>query len=229
MPDWLWDFLRWSFSERELAFVRQVPTAVGKIFAVVTVFELIFFFLLFSWFYGERIETLRERIQSRDDQIARLKTQPTDSAKQEIDKLRSELTELREGHPYTIPQEDEVEFIQVFRSVGPYDMEIVQADDDEDRKAFALAKRLSDLFVSSGWSVKPLESHIFGREQPPGVLILVNREQGISSPAAGLLKAFLAKPNINIDARIQNFQPYEGGLHTLKIFVGPAPKHLPKR
>lgn len=148
-------------------------------------------------------------------------------AKQEIVQLRREVTELREGHPYTIPKEDEVEFVQTFLSVGPYDMEIVSADDDEDGKARALAKRLSDLFESSRWSVKPLESHVFGREAAPGIIIFVNREYGTSSPEASLLKAFLAKRDI--EARVQTFQPYEGGLHTLKIFVGPAPRYLPKR
>lgn len=103
MPDWLWDFLRWSFGERELAFMKQAPAAVGKIFAVVTVFELIAFFLLFSWFYGERLETLRERIQSRDDQIGRLKTQVAETPKDKNEVL---------SRPYTISKEDEVEFIQ---------------------------------------------------------------------------------------------------------------------
>jgi len=226
MDDFFWGILQRLFTERELALMRNAPNAVGKIAVGITVIELIFFFFLLSWFYGERIETLKERIQSKDDQIAQI-VQRQSSSPSEIEQLRRELAELREGHPYTIPQEDEVEFIQVFHSVGPYDMEIAHADDDEDGKAFALEKRLSALFVSSGWSVKPLASHIFGREQVPGVIILVNREYGTSSPEAGLLKAFLAKRNI--DARVQNFQPDTGGLHTLKIFVGPAPKHLPKR
>jgi hypothetical protein len=106
-------------------------------------------------------------------------------------------------------------------------MEIVSADDDEDGKARALAKRLSDLFELSRWSVKPLESHVFGREAAPGIIIFVNREYGTSSREASLLKALLVKQDI--DVRIQTFQPYEGDLHTLKIFVGPAPRYPPKR
>lgn len=140
----------------------------------------------------------------------------------EVEQLRSELAKLREGHSYTIPQKDEVEFVQTLLSVGQHDMEIAHAEEGE--KARALAKRLSTLFVSSGWSVKPLESHVFGREMPPGVIIFVHREHGASSPAAGLLKALLAKQNI--DAQIQDFNPSEGGLHTLKVFVGPAPKYI---
>jgi hypothetical protein len=146
--------------------------------------------------------------------------------KREIEQLRSELAELREGHPYTIPKEDEEEFVEMLLSVGQHDLEIAHADDDE--KASALAPRLSDLVKSVGWKVGPLNSPFFTGHLAPGLIILVSREYGTSSPAAARLKAFLARPNINIDAQIQNFNSGEGGLHTLKIFVGPAPKAIKK-
>lgn len=205
-------------------FVRQAPTAVGKIFAVVTVLELIFFFLLFSWFYGERIETLRERIQSRDDQIARLKTQPTDSAKQEIDQLRRELTELRKGHPYTVPPEDEVEFIQTLRSTGHIRVAINHADDD---KAAALTKRLSVLFESSDWDVNTSDGPQISGNLAPEILVWASPESKASLPAAGLLQALLKKQHIEV--RIHKSSFGEGGIYSLQIFVGPAPEYLPKQ
>jgi hypothetical protein len=72
----------------------------------------------------------------------------------DIEQLRRELAELREGHPYTIPKEDEEAFIEMLLSVGQHDLEIAHVDDDE--KAAALDMRLSDLVKSVGWKVEPL-------------------------------------------------------------------------
>jgi hypothetical protein len=71
----MWDELwKYIFGEREYALMRHAPWAITKIAVAIALLEIVVLWAIFLWIYGERIETLRERIQSRDDQIARLQT-----------------------------------------------------------------------------------------------------------------------------------------------------------
>ena len=106
--------------------------------------------------------------------------------------------------------------MEKLRSTGQKQIAISHADDD---KARALTERLIVLFKLSGWDVSTNGPQVHGNLAPE-ILIWMSPEYTTPSSAAGLLKALLAKQHI--ESRIMKFNPDEGGMHSLRIFVGPA-------
>jgi hypothetical protein len=203
-----------NYLEGEWHVVRRAPVALTLIALIVGALVWLGTSMYYASFYEG---TIRE-----SDAALKAVEKQRDLAQDQARELQSQLSKApQRSRPYTIGKEDEVEFIQKLSSAGQYEVVIEHLSGN--RKALTLAQRIFSVSESSGWRIRSFDTAVIGGNPPTGVILRVNKGNGIPLGAA-LLRALLTKRNI--ETQIQEFSPGEGEPRFLKIFVGPDPQDI---
>jgi hypothetical protein len=187
----------------------------------------------------------RERIQSRDDQIAHFKLQsdtkqkdtgsasvaPPPDTKQNN---KSDTPTIPHAKPsptpsefhqqaqsYSISERNRNDLIQALSSSGKYTIRITCAYVVP--STCSLAQQLRDLLISSEWNVTPIGYTTFGDPPgPPGGTIVQIKEGEWSVPPGAILLLDLFKYQ-KIKPRLEQRPPDHIGTADFSIYLGPQP------